>query len=357
MKIVSPTISQPDSDNIRLNSQTPSKLDTACGLDWLDFRGLLSPEQITPLFDWVADHCDDIIDWEKDRPTGRHQKFSHGFRSVRGGIYAYEPTEGAYHVWISLPGQAVAGAGSTMAQLFIAKQCVDAGLRCTRLDLYLDDWTGTLSAVRDRIREAYSKGHHTGFRKMPECIDRPTWDATPKVTLYLGSRESTSFVRIYDKDDRVRWERQTGRDVSDVILGHLLTVHEEHRLKTPLPDYDGFVADAVRSHLTNGIGFVERKDKNLERGTVCAFWTDFLGWLGALQLKVTRSPVTATLERTLSWLNRQVAKSLSIVKDIMGSRYPQWLSGLLENGKARYRSVDEAKIAMSRGAVLIPLAT
>lgn len=354
MKTVPRIALQPDNDNIRLNSQTHSKPDTACGLDWLDFRGLLAPEQIVPLFDWVADHCDDLIDWGKDRPAGRHQRFSHGFRSVRGAIYAYEPTDGAYHVWISLPGQAVAGAGSTMAQLFIAKQCVEAGLRCSRLDLYLDDWTGRLADVRDRIRDAYAQGQHSGFRKMPEFIDRPTWDATPKVTLYLGSRESTSFVRIYDKDEgRVRWERQLGRDVADTVLAHLLNVHEEHRRKTPLPDYDLFVGHAIRSHLTNGIKFLERKDKNLDRANICSFWAEFLGWLGSLQLRVTRSMVPPTLERTLAWLDRQVSKSLSMVKDIFGSGYPQWLSGLLENGRARYRSIDERRIAMARSIVFI----
>lgn len=357
MQIVAQTSSQPNPGNTRLDSQNPSNLDTACGLDWLDFRGLLCPTKITDLFDWVADHCDDIVDWDVDRPTGRHKRFSHGFRSVRGGIYAYEPTEGAYHVWISLPGQALAGCGSTMAQLFVANACVSAGLRCTRLDIYLDDWTGRLIKIRGDIKEAYLQGQHSGFEKMHEDVSYDNWQQSPKATLYVGSRQSTSFTRIYDKDDRVRWERQTGRDIADTVLADLLRVHEEARRVVPLSEYDAMIASVICSHLTNGITFLERKDKNLARGVTCQFWSDFVAWLGSLQNKVTRNAPPPTLERTLQWLDRQVSKSLSLVRDVLGYGYAQWIAGILEEGRKRYKAIDEKKIELYRVSRKFQVAT
>ncbi|MFA9201968.1 MAG: replication initiation factor domain-containing protein, partial [Candidatus Nanopelagicaceae bacterium] len=264
-----------ESGNTRLNSQKMPPLEESLGIDWLDFRGLLCPTKIITFFDWVADQCDDLIDWETERACGRYVRFSCGFKSVRGGQYAYELTEGAAHVWISLPGKALAGCGSTMAQLFVAKACVEQGLSCTRLDVFLDDFGDRLAKIRSSIERAYDKGQHSGFKKLSKVISRVDWQSLPLETLYLGSRESASFVRIYDKSDRTRWERQTSREISDVVLADLLRVHEDAR-RTSIHLYDRSMADAIKAHLTNGIDFVRRKDKNLSRSGRCEFWQGFL---------------------------------------------------------------------------------
>lgn len=343
---------QPNSGNTRLDSQNALRPETSVGIDWLDFRGLLCPSRIVALFDWVADHCDDAIDWQTDRPAGRYMRFSHGFRSVRGGIYAYELTDGAAHVWISLPGQALAACGSTMAQVFVAKQCKDAGLRCTRLDLYLDDCTGRLAKLRSQIKDAWQQGKHSGFRDLAEYSSGTDWRVAPEQTMYVGSRQSSSFVRIYDKGDRVRWERQTGRDIADTVLSDLIRVHEDNRKAAPLPEYDRLLGEGIVSHLTNGIDFLDRKDKNLSRGTRCPFWSEFLSWLRSPQFKVVRHAVVPMLERTLQWLDRQVSKTMALIKDMMGTQFPHWLSGLVEGGRKRYKLVDRLKIEIHRAVCI-----
>jgi len=339
---------QPTRGNTRLDSQKHPIGEHLVAIDWLDFRGLLCPTKILEFFDWVANQCDDLIDWSNERPAGRHVRFSCGFKSVRGGIYAYEHTEGASHIWISLPSTALAGCGGTMAVLFIAAQCASLGLRCTRLDLCLDDETGVLPEIRARIKQAYASGHHTGFKKLTEYSHQDSWNAPTQETLYIGSRESSSYHRIYDKGDRVRWERQTGRDIADTILADLLRIHEESRKKLSMPDYGKAIAEGILSHLTNGIDFLERKDKNLSRGNRCAFWQGFLDWLGAIQVKIVRSTPTPLMEKTMQWFDRQVSKSMSLIRDILGFGYPQWLSGLLETGRAKYRSIDRSKIDLHK---------
>lgn len=62
-----------DLGNTRLDSQKSTAQEPSAGLDWLDFRGLLNPEKIIELFDRLLT----------------------GLRSVRGGIYTYELSEGA----------------------------------------------------------------------------------------------------------------------------------------------------------------------------------------------------------------------------------------------------------------------
>ena len=67
-----------DLGNTRLDSQKSTTQEPSAGIDWLDFRGLLDPQKIVELFDRLLT----------------------GLRSVRGGIYAYELSEGAAEVWI-----------------------------------------------------------------------------------------------------------------------------------------------------------------------------------------------------------------------------------------------------------------
>lgn len=337
-----------DAGNTRLDSQKTVVGEHLTGIDWLDFRGVLCPSKIVEFFDWVADHCDDLIDWAVDRPTGRHVRFSHGFKSVRGGVYAYEHTDGASYVWISLPGQALAGAGSTMAVLFIAAQCASLGFRCTRLDLFLDDDTGRLARVRKSIERSYHAGEAVGF-KVLTSYSRAVQPGDPgRETKYLGSRESSSYVRIYDREDCVRWERQTGRDISDVILADLLQCHEESRTTGTCGDYDAIVAKRIVAHLTNGIDFVKRKDKNLVRATRCRFWQQFLTWLGEAQVRVIRQNAEPLLEKTFQWLEYQVSKSIAVVRRVLSTSFPNWFAGFLDLGESKFKTIDQRKIDIHR---------
>lgn len=338
-----------ESGNTRLNSQKTPVGKHPVGIDWLDFRGLLCPSKIVEFFDWVAEHCDDLIDWSVDRPAGRHVRFSHGFKSVRGAIFAFEPTEGASRVWVSLPGKALAGAGSTMAILFIAAQCASIGLRCTRLDLFLDDDTGRLIKLRGAIERSYARGQASGFRTLTKYSRRSQPSEPVRETLYLGSRESSSFVRIYDRDDGCqRWERQTGRDISDVILADLLECHEQSRRSGTCATYDIAIADKIRCHLTNGVDFVKRVDKNLSRASRAIFWQQFLTWLQSAQVKVTRQAAEPLLERTFSWLSHQVSKSFALVRRVLGLNYQNWVTGFLDEGEAKFKSIDFNKIDLYR---------
>jgi Replication initiation factor len=334
-----------ESGNTRLDSQTHRAEARLVSLDWIDFRGLVCPSKIGDFFAWVAEQCDDVIDWFNDRPTGRHVRYSHGYKSARGAIYAHEPTAGASKVWISLPSQALAGAGSTMAVLFVAARCVDMGLRCTRLDLCLDDATGRLAALRRSICRAYNAGHASGFKKLLRYVKHDSPDAVPQETAYLGSRESSSYVRIYDRESGgQRWERQTGRDISDTILADLLLCHESNRRNSTLAEYDAALARKIVSHLTNGIDFVRRKDKNLSRGTRCEFWQQFLTWLASAQVKVVRQQPKPLLEKTFEWLDHQVSKSFALVRRVLGQAYQEWVTGFLGRGEAKFKQFDFDRI-------------
>jgi DNA relaxase NicK len=202
--------------------------------------------------------------------------------------------------------------------------------------------------LRTDIKAAWQKGQHSGFRELSEYSSGSDWRVPPEETMYVGSRQSSSFLRIYDKGDRTRLERQTGRDIADTVLCDLLRVHEEFRRELPLVEYDRVLGAAIVSHLTNGIDFLDRKDKNLSRGQRCPFWSEFLAWLKEPQFKVVRHAVIPMLEKTMQWLDRQVSKTLSVVKDILGSRWPDWVSGLISSGKSRYKSIDERKIEIHR---------
>lgn len=325
--------------NTRLDSQNPQTLYLP-DIDWLDFRGTVPEKQVMPLLERVIYETDDVADWAGAKPGGRHVKFDEVVTTVRGAQYGYSYPEdgGMAQVWVSLPATALGGCDGLMGRLRLAKILSDCNLRCSRLDICLDDSTGRIAQVREDIKASYLRGEAVGFKKIGRFESWDEWNAPSNNTLYVGSRESVSFSRIYDKPDRTRWERQMRRDVADTVLADILRVWEECKNGV---ESNEVMCRSLISHLTNGIDFVVRKGRNLDRAVRVDFWREFLGWLGEIQVKITRQPQPFSIERTMGWIDRQCARTLAMARRIAGFGYQEWMSNLIARGESRFTQKHE----------------
>lgn len=84
---------------------------------------------------------------------------------------------------------------------YLATRAMQRGARCSRLDLAIDIFQGDIETYIDD-----AKAHITGDVRRRATILRPLDDANG-TTLYIGSRKSSRFLRVYQKD------RQLGVDI------------------------------------------------------------------------------------------------------------------------------------------------
>lgn len=133
-------------------------------------------------------------------------------------------------------------------------------------------------------------------------------------TLYFGREQSDLQIRFYEKDlERLNagkeledgiscWNRselQCRRDRAQALALHLLNTD----------DFGKVVAGVLK----NNINFLVRNpgDSNRRRWKTCKWWDDFLG--DVEPLKLTFIAPDKTIERSRSWIDKQVSPTLGML--------------------------------------------
>lgn len=189
---------------------------------------------------------------------------------------------------------------------------LDLGGKLTRLDLAVDDFTGyfTLDTIYRKIRAGEVSSR---FKDAVAYEKVSLGDGSRKgSTVYFGSASSRIQIRFYDKlaERLAKGEIIEGLDFWNRTE---LELRKERAQKAG--EMIAFTEDAGR--VTMGIlkeyvrFLVKGKDKNKSRWKTARFWEKFLG--DVKNVKLTDEPVERTLEKTVSWLERQVTPSLKAV--------------------------------------------
>lgn len=198
--------------------------------------------------------------------------------------------------------------------------------KVTRIDLALDDVTGTLtlSRMNRALRAGAVSCRAKGYRSM-RSGSVSTGQVTGE-TLYFGSAQSRTQYRIYDKAAEQgiegHWVRCEGQYRSDNAHQVAQMIHRA-----------GFDIGPVFCGLLRGYLSVlspSKTDSNKSRWKTAAWWLDLLQ--GAEKLKLSILKAAPSLERARNWLKRQVATSLAMVYEGYG---PEAIKDIYQSGKAR----------------------
>lgn len=82
----------------------------------------------------------------------------------------------------------------------LAQRATEEGARCSRIDIAIDVFEGTIDGYIDDAKE-----HITGDTRRRATVLRPLDDESG-TTLYIGSRKSSRFLRIYEKAKQLKVE-------------------------------------------------------------------------------------------------------------------------------------------------------
>jgi len=326
--------------NTALNSQSSGEAAFEPAIDWITLCG----EEIDlPRFQYfLSDRLGVIVDWKKyqmARENGKTWQYYQGTFGATVGIRAVGHDRTS-DVRLCLPGEWFGRWSGRYVQRVLGIITKKFTVKCTRIDVKIDDYERKLSF--DTIWDAINKKHIAGFNKA-QFIESFGGNTAGK-TIYLGTRRSNKFGRIYDrmgvtkgKENCIRYEVEYKRQAAHAVFIDYISSSSD--------DYKNRLGAILRG----SFDFVIKKDKNLDRATRLDWWEDFLSRISSVAEYIIYPKKQITIERTVVWIRRSVSKSLLILDLAVGATDSIKLLDLWKNeAAARLSDIDEANILQSQ---------
>jgi hypothetical protein len=327
--------------NTGLNLQVGLPLEIS--LDYVVLTGRLSSidvvrEQINSVAARFLEDGAVVFTEDKGMTIGRYYQST--ARTPNGCLFAYSLSDdgGHFDVRFSIPGKVLKRVHFKF--VWRSLKCLrQFGLKPTRIDIALDDYSKQLHP--DLIRQAIRDNNLIRIRKTRTNID----DSSPCVgfTIYLGSRQSNSMLRYYDKLtesngvlDCWRLELEAKEECAISIWDALFT----------LPEYDeSWCKSLLLECVIGALDFRDRShDSNIARCPRLAWWQCFVeDCQSSGGVRLPRAKQESTLKKKLAWVNRQVETTLAMLEKTLGpSGFRNYIQICVESGRRRFGRVHES---------------
>jgi len=205
---------------------------------------------------------------------------------------------------------------------------VGLGLRASRFDWAIDHCPFTPAMLRDE----WQAGNVRTRAKVPEKA-RPDrqwrtcdWRSNAKGdTFYMGSRHSTQYGRCYDERGWTRLELELSDAPAAAAAGEFFAAVAMRDVV--------LLRERALSWVRRFVDFVDPSEEaNISRAPLIDFWARFVQGVEKAHVEL-EGGVVRSVEKTHSWLLRQVATALAVVQDAMG---PDALLDLVDIGRQRW---------------------
>lgn len=257
-----------------------------------------------------------------------------------GGTVHWHTTEPGQKVLINLGGDALANLG--MDPLTLLEKLEKLKFQVTRMDWAKDDTEGLLDlgVIKDKLLKGEVV---TRFSKWG-CNESGVigGDEVGGQTIYIGNRQSESFLRCYDKaaqiaaqtgeepdeDPRIRVELEIKKRKAQELFSQILEMHRA----------GGDVPALILGVIYGLVDFKEPNstDNNKWRWETCLWWLNFLGVEKKVKITVPKPEIT--LARAKEWVST-ISPSLAIVHQVD----PAFFDEVLTSGQSRWGKQHQAK--------------
>lgn len=242
-------------------------------------------------------------------------------------------------------------------------------VRFSRVDIAVTDTAKTLQICN--IEQAI-KDKNYAYIKTASKVHK--WAATGEEfsTMYCGSRQSTSFVRVYDTKpkhgfDGIRYENELKRGRAREFIKRFIGYDRNDCVTDSTGESDGFINNDIfgaylqRQIAKVALGAVDfrKRDEGHSNKSISScprlqWWQDFIDMVTSGE--TARIPVPATprsIERTINWWHRQVEKTLAIWRNGLGAwDFRSFIDKCASQGSERLNSVDEYWIRQIKSGAL-----
>ena len=234
-------------------------------------------------------------------------------------------------VHVTVPGDGCRALFSHVMPSKLISNILNYNCKVTRIDLALDN-IGDVYFYPHELKDFHDAGVMKSRWRSFESIQKSSMQSTDLTgdTVYLGSRTSDLFCRVYDKtleriyrgDDRelpehwVRWELVCKDDRAQVACEQLLE--------------SGFaIGEIISGVFSNYLSILVKNpfDSHKERWPIHKRWQCFIGDVKPIRLFRVLKP-EKTLEDVADWIIKQCAPSLSALIRVYGEDWIQKEIGL-----------------------------
>lgn len=300
---------------------------TSMGLDWV---AASKPKSVIDLGELVA---------RFGGSGGKEITRGHGFRGITvcndtGELVWRELAEGQKDVLVVLKGRALEWLRDRGCDdVSILREFKERGFRINRCDPAID--TTDPEVNPKLVYDAWQDGHVVSRAK---GMEPPMHPKIPKGgrrnedgvgwTVYIGSKASTRYLRVYDKQYEVM--KKTGNDP-----GHLTRF--EFQIRDEAADK---IADEI---IRNGIGAIPSifrgwidfkkpsENKQVTRWEQADWWNRMIGDVSRITPKLARG--IATPDTVAKTFPQQWGQNLALIVD--EGRGAEWLAEVVRNGRTR----------------------
>jgi DNA relaxase NicK len=266
----------------------------AVSLHWasLTFRGGVAPERVA---EFLTERMPGLTWIVTDRQ-------GQGYRSVVLGSLAgvrilHNPVDGGRHFHLTLPGEACEALG--VAGILAVAALGDC--RASRIDVALDAPEGRTPSPTDLYNQwMRDRSAFRTYAKQASLIQSSDGSST----CYIGSRQSETYVRIYDRREGVvRFEAELKGDRASAALRELAACGLQRARETML----GLMRRAV--------DFVESVGDAVTRAPLAAWWAALVE---SARVAAAIAAVPRTVEASLSWVRSACAGTLKGLLVLLG---------------------------------------
>lgn len=209
----------------------------------------------------------------------------------------------------------------------------------TRLDLAMDD-IGTkyynIHSVIDQLTSGCYSSKFKGYQLLHQRKG-----GHDSCTVYLGSRQSSCMLRIYDKqaEQNAKLARYGEPSIETPWLRWELELKHSNAHNSAVSLSNGKpVAELAVGLLSNYLRFVNLDNSNISRCTTTDTWLSFCHGISKFSVYVPTPP--KTIDDVKRWLNHQVAPSLAkVVMNDLGDM--DAIYGMIHSGAYRLSAHDE----------------
>ena len=356
-----------------------SRLLLTVHLDYLRCRFKLTENKFNQLIEFInVDQLSVVIDapWSAGHGAIWYDNKIVSNIGVQGG-FTYLQEEQEFEVMLDFSGQYFSGVTVENQWRLLMGLNYTFNAVCSRIDIAIDDESYSQIPVI-QMKNGWERGENFGF-KAHKYIESGNSVTSKQKTYYYGSRNSGKMVRVYNHEDECqRFESEFKRRYAPFVFQCLASIKREwfngevdymdavsdimniktsNEVKNWLKgaidklhgcndEFEIILQKIMGSLAVSAIDFRDRsrrKDRSkasLKDTTRCSYYQEFIDKIGT-QIKIRLPQIKSSIQSTVVWMQRQVSKSISIIRDSLGAlEFKKWEDKLFETGREKQSLLD-----------------